>query len=69
MHPVIEGGGVAADVGLGYTDHPGVSDLPRLVDEVVLDVLGVCLRRGRQPDPMAVRKLVERSGTLALLRS
>ena len=50
---------MAADVGLGYTDHPGVSDLPRLVDHVVADVLRVCRRRGQQPDPMAVRKLVE----------
>ena len=51
---------MAACVELEYSGHPGASDHPRLVDEVVVDVLGICRRRGQQPDPMAVRKLVER---------
>jgi len=51
---------VAADVGLGYSDHPGDWDRGRLMEEVVTDVMGVCQRRGKLPDPELVRELVER---------
>ena len=51
---------MAADVGLGYSDRPGGWDRERLTDEVVVDVMSVCERRGSQPDPAVVRELVER---------
>ena len=51
---------MAADVGLGYSDHPGEWDRGRLMEEVVVDVIGVCQRRGKLPDPEVVRELVER---------
>ena len=63
--PMIWAGGrrrrcVAADVGLMSPDHPGGWDRERLTDEVVVDVMRVCERRGRLPDPAVVRELVER---------
>jgi hypothetical protein len=54
------GGDVAADVELGYSDHPGEWDHRRRTDEVVVDVINLCSRRGRHPDPALVRALVER---------
>ena len=51
---------MAADVTLGYSDHLGESDRGRLMQEVVTDVIGVCQRHGKRPDPELVRKLVER---------
>ena len=51
---------MAADVGLGYSDHPGGWDHDRLTDEVVVDIIGMCQRRGQLPDPAVVRELVER---------
>ena len=51
---------MAADVGLGYSDHPGKWDRERLTDEMVVDVMSVCERRGSQPDPVEVRELIER---------
>jgi len=54
---------VAADVGLGYSDHPGDWDRARLMEDVVIDVMGVCQRRGKLPDPELVRELVEREWT------
>lgn len=50
---------MAADVSLGHSDHSGVPDHGQIVDVVVLDVLKVCQRRGRRPDPTVVRELVE----------
>ena len=51
---------MAADVELGYANHPGEWDRERLMDEVVIDVISVCQRRGTLPDPAVVRQLVER---------
>ena len=51
---------MAADVRLGYSDHPGGWDRDRLTDEVVVDIIGMCRRRGQLPDPAVVRELVER---------
>lgn len=51
---------MAADVGLGNADHPGGWDRERLTDEVVVDVMSMCERRGRQPDPAVVRELIQR---------
>jgi hypothetical protein len=51
---------VAADAGLRFSQHLGGWDRERLTDEVVIDVLRVCERHGRLPDPAAVRELVER---------
>lgn len=51
---------MAADVGLGYSDRPGEWDRERLTDEMVVDVMSVCERRGSQPDPVEVRELIER---------
>jgi hypothetical protein len=51
---------VAADVRLGYSDPAGEWNRDRLMDEVVVDVISVCQRRGKLPDPGLVRELVER---------
>ena len=51
---------MAADLELGYPDYPGEWDRGRLMDEVVVDVISVCKRRGTMPDPAVVRELVER---------
>lgn len=51
---------MAADAELGYSDHPGERDGARSMEEVVIDVMALCQRRGRLPDPELVRELVER---------
>ena len=51
---------MAAHVELGHTNYLGESDRGRLMDEVVVDVISVCERRGSLPDPAVVRQLVER---------
>ena len=51
---------MAADVQLGYTREPGDSNRARLVNEVVVEVIEGCRRRGSPADPATVRTLVER---------
>jgi len=51
---------VAADVQLGYTQQPVDSNRARLVNEVVVEVIEGCRRRGSPADPATVRTLVER---------
>ena len=51
---------MAADVQLGYAQQPGETDRARLVNEVVVEVIEGCRRRGAPADPATVRILVER---------
>jgi len=51
---------VAADVQLGFAQQAGDSNRGRLVDEVVVEVIEGCRRRGAPADPAVVRVLVER---------
>ena len=51
---------MAAEVRLTFSDHPSEWDRGRLTDEVVVDVISMCQRRGKVPDPAMVRELVER---------
>lgn len=50
---------MTAEVQLEYRD-PQVRDPRQLMEEVVIDVMKACERRGRRPDPAVVRELVER---------
>ena len=51
---------MASDVMLGYSDHSADSRRGRLMDEVVVDVINACRRRGKLFDTAVVRELVER---------
>jgi hypothetical protein len=51
---------VAAYVQLGYAQQAGEPNRARLVDEVVVEVIEGCRRRGAPADPAVVRILVER---------
>jgi len=51
---------VASDVQLGFAVQPGDPARVRLVNEVVVEVIEGCRRRGVPADPTAVRALVER---------
>jgi hypothetical protein len=50
---------VAAEVQLGWPDTQGRDPL-QLMEEVVVDVMKACERRGFLPDPALVRELVAR---------
>lgn len=51
---------MASDVMLGSSDHSADSRRERLMDEVVVEVINACRRRGKLPDTAVVRELVER---------
>lgn len=51
---------MAADVQLAYGQQSGEPDRSRLVDEIIVEVIEGCRRRGAPADPAVVRILVER---------
>jgi hypothetical protein len=52
---------VAADIQLGFTQQISDPGHLRLVNQVVVEVIEGCRRRGAPADPATVRNLVERS--------
>lgn len=54
---------MAADVELGYANHPSEWDRERLMDEVVVEVISVCQHGGRCPIPQSYVNLSSGNGS------